>query len=59
MNKYKVTISHTEYASIEVDAPSEQDAENIAHSILEDEGVPHDATTTDRDYSIDYVEVTK
>ena len=59
MNKYKVTISHTEYATIEVDATSEQDAENIAYTMLQDEGVPHDANTTDRDYSIDYVEVTK
>lgn len=59
MNKYKVTISHTEYASIEVEAPSEQDAENIAYTMLEQEGVPYDATTTDRDYSVDYVEVTQ
>jgi len=59
MNKYKVTISYTEYASIEVDATSEQDAENIAYTMLQDEGVPHDADTTDRDYSIDYIELDK
>jgi hypothetical protein len=53
---YKVTISYTEYAIIEVNASSEQDAENIAYTMLEQEGVPHDANTTDRDYSVDYVE---
>ncbi len=56
MNKYKVTISYTEYAIIEVNAASKQDAETIAYSMLEEEGVPHDATTTDRDYSIDEID---
>ena len=56
MNIYKVTISHTEYATIEVSAASDQDAEKLAYTMLEQEGVPNAANTTDRDYSVDYVE---
>jgi len=54
---YKVTFSHTEYAQMEVEATSEQEADDIAYKMLEEEGVPYDANITDRDYSIDYVEV--
>jgi len=59
MNKYKITISYTEYATMLVNASSTQDAENLAYTMLEQEGVPHDAKTTDRDYSVDYVEVSE
>jgi len=59
MSKYKITISYTEYATMQVNAPSEQDAENLAYTMLEQEGVPHNANTTDRDYSVDYVEVSE
>ena len=53
---YTVTVSLTEYASFTVDAISESDAESIALTMIEQEGIPLHAKSTDRDFSVDFVE---
>lgn len=56
MKKYRVGFHYIKFASLEVEAETEQEAHLLVLDILDDEGVPNDADVFQTEWAVDRVE---
>ena len=56
MNNYIIGFSYVEFAKVQVQAESQEDAERRVYEQLEEQGMPDDADVFDREYSVDFGE---
>jgi hypothetical protein len=53
MKNYIIGFSYVEFAKVQVQAETQEDAERRVYEQLEEQGIPDDADVFDREYSVD------